>query len=156
MILINVSEMCFIPINVWLMNCSIWCSSPQMETHFACSFNIFYIYQAFIILFHKALPRPFLDLSLTLFLSTPLSLSLSLSPSFPLFLSICLSLSLAVVPHPVFLMSGLSLQFGDAMFSSCNPEFFAVRYIHYPVNPPSDNVHTDALIMSPQHHTVHD
>ena len=35
-----------------------------------------------------------------------------LPPSFSRFLSICLS-SLSVVPHPVFLISGLSLRFGD-------------------------------------------
>ena len=31
------------------------------------------------------------------------------------------------------------------MFSSCNPKFFAVRHIHYPVNPSSDHFHTDAV-----------
>ena len=41
----------------------------------------FYIYQAFILLFHKALRPP------------------------SLFLSICLS-TISVVPHPVFLISG--------------------------------------------------
>ena len=30
------------------------------------------------------------------------------------------------------------------MFFSCNPKFFAVRHIHYPVNTPSDHFHTDA------------
>ena len=34
------------------------------------------------------------------------------SPYFSLFLFLCLS-SLSVVPHPVFLISGLSLRFGD-------------------------------------------
>ena len=61
-----------------------------MATPFACSFNIFYIYQAVILHFHIAL-----------------------HPLFSLFLSIYLSPSLSVVPHPVFLISGLSLRFGD-------------------------------------------
>ena len=65
------------------MNCS------MMFTPFACSFNIFYIYQAFILLFHKALHPP------------------------ALFLSLSVHLSLSVVPHPMFLLSGLSLRFGD-------------------------------------------
>ena len=57
-----------------------------MTAPFACSFNIFYIYQAFILLFHKALHPPSL--------------------------SFCLS-SLYVVLHPVFLISGISLWFGE-------------------------------------------
>ncbi len=60
-----------------------------MATRFACSFNIFYIYQAVILLFHIALHPPFLSLS------------------------VHMSLSLSVVLHPVFLISGLSLRFGD-------------------------------------------
>ena len=52
------------------------CSSAQMATPFACSFNIFYIYQAFILLFHKTLHPP----------------------SFSLFLSICISLSFVGTP----------------------------------------------------------
>ena len=55
-----------------------WCLSAQMAAPFACSFNIFYIYQAFNLLFHKALHPPS-----------------------------------SGVPHPVFLICGLSLQFGD-------------------------------------------
>ncbi len=58
-----------------------------MATPFACSFNIFYIYQAVILLFHIALHPPFLSLSV--------------------------HMSLSVAPHPVFLISGLSLRFGD-------------------------------------------
>ena len=34
------------------------------------------------------------------------------------------------------------------MFSSCNPKFFAVRHIHYPVNPSNDYLHTDAVVPS--------
>ena len=68
-----------------------WCSSAQMETPFACGFNIVHIYQAFILLFLKAPP--------------PLSLFLALSVHLPL--------SLSVVPHPVFLIRGLSQRFGD-------------------------------------------
>ena len=37
------------------------------------------------------------------------------------------------------------------MFSSCNPEFFAVRHIHYPVNPSNDYFHTDAVVPSSDH-----
>ena len=37
------------------------------------------------------------------------------------------------------------------MFSSCNPKFFAVRHIHYPVNPFSDHFHTDAVATSNDH-----
>ena len=103
-----------------------WCSSAKMAIPFACSFNIFYIYQAFILRFHKALHPPSLFLS---FCPPSLHLSLSLS------LSLSISLSLSVVPHPVFLISGLSLPCGLEMLvlSSCNPKFFAVRHIHYPV-----------------------
>ena len=60
-----------------------------MATPFACSFSIFYIYQAVILLFHIALHPHFLSLS------------------------VHMSVSLSVVPHPVFLISGLSLRFGD-------------------------------------------
>ena len=59
----------------------------------ACCFNIFYIYQAFILLFHESLHPP-----------SPFSL--------PLCPSVCLS-SLSLVPHPVFLIRGISLRFGD-------------------------------------------
>ena len=55
-----------------------------MATPFACCFNRFYILQAFILLFIQHCAHP---------------------PSFfP---------SLSMVPHPVFLISGLSLLFGD-------------------------------------------
>ena len=37
------------------------------------------------------------------------------------------------------------------MFSSCNPKFFAVRNIHYPVNTSSDHFHTDAVVPSSDH-----
>ena len=37
------------------------------------------------------------------------------------------------------------------MFSSCNLKFFAVRHIHYPVNPSSDHFHTDAVLPSSDH-----
>ena len=37
------------------------------------------------------------------------------------------------------------------MFSSCNPKFFAVRHIHYPVNTSSDNFRTDAVVPSSDH-----
>ena len=59
-----------------------------MATPFARSFNIFYIYQAVILLFHIALHPHFLPLSV------------HMSPS------------LSVVPNPVSIISGLSLRFG--------------------------------------------
>ena len=34
------------------------------------------------------------------------------------------------------------------MFSSCTPKLFAVRHIHYPVNPSSEHFHTDAVVPS--------
>ena len=34
------------------------------------------------------------------------------------------------------------------MFSSCNPKCFAVKHIHYPVNPSSDHFHVDAVVSS--------
>ena len=37
------------------------------------------------------------------------------------------------------------------MFSSCNPKFFAVRHLHYPVNPSSDHFHTEAVVPSSDH-----
>ena len=37
------------------------------------------------------------------------------------------------------------------MFSSCNPKFFAVRHIHYPVNTSSDHFPTDAVVPSSDH-----
>ena len=37
------------------------------------------------------------------------------------------------------------------MFSSCNPKFFAVRHIQYPVNPSSYHFHTDAEVPSSDH-----
>ena len=37
------------------------------------------------------------------------------------------------------------------MFSSCNPKLFAVRHIHYPVNPSSGNCHTDTVVPSSDH-----
>ena len=70
MIYINVGEICLIPMKVH----NEWCSSAHMATPFACSFNIFYIYQAVILLFHIALHPPFLSLSVHM------SLSLSVVP----------------------------------------------------------------------------
>ena len=48
-------------------------------------------------------------------------------PSFSLLLSICISLS--VVPHPVFLISGLSLRVGDLDVFFLQSKFFAVIII---------------------------
>ena len=71
-------------------------------------------------------------------------------------------LTLSVIPHPVFLISGLSLRLEMLMFSSCNPKFFAVTtdlklrsvavtHIHYPMNPSSDNFDTDAVVPPSDH-----
>ena len=99
-----------------------------MATPFACSFNIFYIYPAFILLSHKALHPP----------------------SLSLFLSLCLS-SLSLVTHPVFLIRVIPWGLEMLMFSSCNQKFFAVRHIHYPVNPSSDHFLADAVVPSSDH-----
>ena len=48
-----------------------------------------------------------------------------------------------MVPHPVFLISGLSRRVGDVDVSSCNSKFFQVRHIH--------NFDTDALVPSSDH-----
>ena len=107
---INVGEMCLIPMNVHnglfngVRQLLQWAKWP-----FACSFNIVYIYQAFILLFHKALHPPALFLSV----------------------SVHLDLSLSVVPHPVFLISGLSLRLGDVdvfflQSSLCSFFFFSI------------------------------
>ena len=37
------------------------------------------------------------------------------------------------------------------IFSSCNPKLFAVRHIHYPVNPSSAHFQTDAVVPSSDH-----
>ena len=48
-----------------------------------------------------------------------------------------------------FVISGLSLLFGDVDgFFLQSKGFFAVKHIHYPVNPSSDPFHTDAVVPS--------
>ena len=37
------------------------------------------------------------------------------------------------------------------MFSSCNSKFFAVRHIHYSVNPSNAYFHTGAVVPSSDH-----
>ena len=59
-----------------------------------------------------------------------------------------MSLSLSVVPRPVFLISGLSLRFGDVDVFFLQSRLFAVRHIHYPVNPSNDYFHTAAVVPS--------
>ena len=112
------------------MNCS-----AQMATPFESSFNIIYIYPVFILLFHKGLHHPFLFLSL----------------------SVHLSLFLSIVPRPVFLISGLSLRFGDVDVFLLQSKVLCilclqltVRHIHYPVNPSSDHFHADAVVQKCQ------
>ena len=41
------------------------------------------------------------------------------------------------------------------MCSSCNPKFFAVRNIHYPVNTSSAHFPTDAVVPSSDHCVTH-
>ena len=92
MIYINVGEMCFIPMNV---HNELFNGVRQLRwQHLSPVVSEFvYIYHAFILLFHKALHPPSFFLSL----SVPLS-----------FLSFC-----GTPDHPAFLISGLSLRFGD-------------------------------------------
>ena len=40
------------------------------------------------------------------------------------------------------------------MFSSCNPKFFAVRHIHYPVNPSRDHFCTDTVLPPSDHYCI--
>ena len=70
-----------------------------------------------------------------------------LPPSF----SFSVHLSLSFGGTPVFLISGLSLQFGDVDVFFLQSKFFAVRHIHYPVNPSSDHFHTDAVVPPSDH-----
>ena len=71
-----------------------------------------------------------------------------LPPSFSLVLSICLS----VIPQPVFLISGLSLRFGDVgVFFLQSKVICRNRHIHYPENSSSDHFHTDAVVPSSDH-----
>ena len=106
MININVGEMCFIPMNV---HNELFNGVRQLRwQHLSSVVSTFSTSIWLILLFHKALHPP------------------SLFPS----LSVHLSLFLSVIPHPVCLISGISLWFGDVDFSSsCNPKFFAVRNI---------------------------
>ena len=83
------------------------------------SVNIYYIYQAFILLFTKHY--------------IPLLLCISVH----------LSLSLSLVPHPVFLISGLSQRVGDVDFLLQSKVLSS--YTHSPY---SDHVHTDAVAPS--------
>ena len=128
MIYINVGEMCFIPRNVHYelfngVRQLRWQHLSPVVSTFSTSIRLLSS------LFYKALHPPSHFLSL----------------------SVHLSLSLSVVPHPVFLISGLSLRFGDVDVSSCNPKFFAFRHVHCPVNPSSDHFHTDAVVPSSDH-----
>ena len=51
-------------------------------------------------------------------------------------------------PHPVSIFVVFPCGLEMLTFSSCNPKFFAVKHIHYPVNPSRDNFHTDAVVPS--------
>ena len=87
MIYMNLGEMCFIPMNV---HNELFNGVRQLRwRHISPVVSTFStsIMQAVILLFHIALHPPVL------------------SPS--------VHMSLSVVPHPVFIISGLSLRFGD-------------------------------------------
>ena len=90
MIYINVGEMCFIPMNIHNERLNgvrqlRWQHLSAVVSKCSTYIRLF----SFFFINHCILP-----------------------PSVSLFLSLCLS-SLSVAPHPVFLISGLSLRFGD-------------------------------------------
>ena len=99
-----------------------------MATPFACSFNIFYIYQAFILLFHKTLHPP--------------SLFLSLSVHLPLSLTIC-------VPH---------LRFGDVESKVLHIHYTVVPSSDHcrteTVLPPSDHYSIQTVAPSGDHYCI--
>ena len=128
MIYINVGEMCFIQMNV---HKELFNGVRQLRwQHLSPVVSIFSAY---------------IHLLSTFFIKHCI-----LPPSFSLFLSICIS-SLSVVLHPVFLIVVFPCGLEMLMFSSCNPKFFAVRHIHYPVKPSSDHFHTDTVVPSSDH-----
>ena len=57
-----------------------------------------------------------------------------------------------MVPHPFFIISGLSLLFGDVDVFFLQSNVFVVKHIHYPVNPSSDHFHTEAVVPSSDHY----
>ena len=86
MIYINVGEMCFIPMNV---HNELFNGVRQLRWRHQVLSPVVSTFSTSILLFHIALHPLFLSLS------------------------VHMSLSLSVVLHPVFLISGLSLRFGD-------------------------------------------
>ena len=66
-------------------------------------------------------------------------------------LSVHMSLSLSMVPHPVFLINGLSLRFGDVDVFFLQSRVFLLQHIHYPVNPSNDYFHIDTVVPSSDH-----
>ena len=122
----NLGEMCFIPMNVHneLFNGVRqlrWRHLSPVVSTFSTSIRL--LSSFFIII---ALHPPFLSLSVHM----------------------SLSLSLSVVPHPVLLISGLSLRFGDVDVFLLQSKVLCCRHIHYPVNPSNDYFHTDAVVPS--------
>ena len=108
-----------------------WCSSAQMATPFACSFNIVYIsirlLSSFFI-WHCMHPH---------FLSLSVHMSLSLS--------FC-----GTPGHPLFLISGLSLRFGDVQcFLLAIQSSFALRV--ETVAPSGDHYCIDLVVASSDH-----
>ena len=101
-----------------------------MATLFACSFNIFYIYQPFILLLHKALHPPSLFLSL----SVHLSLFLWYLSRFPNECSF----------PPVWRCLCFLLAFQSYLQLD-------TYVIHYPVNPSSHHFHSDVVLPSSGH-----
>ena len=87
MIYINVGEICFIPMNV---HHELFNGVRQLRwQHLSPVVSTFSTSIRLFLLFHIALHPHFFSLS------------------------VHMSLSLSMVPHPVFLISGLSLRFGD-------------------------------------------
>ena len=98
-----------------------------MATPFACSFNIFHnIYNCIRLLSSFFIKHCIHHSSFSVHLS--------------------LSLSLSVVPHPVFLISGLSLRFGDV-----DVFFLQSKVCSYAVVPSSDHCRTE-IVLSPSDH----
>ena len=83
--------------------------------------------------------------------------SFSYSTASPFSPSFCpyVSISLSVVPHPVFLISGLSCGLEMLMFSSCKPKFFAVDYFNTgAVVPSSDHCRTEIVLPPSDHNCI--
>ena len=122
-----------------------WCSSAQVAAPFTCSFKIVYIYQAFILLFHKALHPPSLFLSLSVHLSL---FSFCGTPSrFPNLWSFP-----AVCRCWCFLLAIKEYNSVTLYILCCNPTF-SDHFHTDAVVPSSDHCRTEA-VLPPSHHIV--